>query len=124
LNLDYYYSLTFTLYSGGRVCLKDLSEFYCCLAICPEFFYQLSQICHNIQLLKIFFEEFISKKLVDLISAQQNLKYLYLYQICYRRDLNTNTLNTLLLEKIPNTVVKLNIYDDMMMLYRYHLLVI
>ena len=44
---------TLTSYPGARDCLKDLSELYCYSDICPEFFYQLSQICHNISLLDI-----------------------------------------------------------------------
>src|SRR5207247_835669 len=39
---------TFISYPGARDCLKDLSELHCYSDICPEFFYQLFQICHNI----------------------------------------------------------------------------
>ena len=53
-------------------CLKNLSELYCNSDVDPEFFYQLSQICRNIQSLNIEFKKVISNGLADLISVQQN----------------------------------------------------
>ncbi|RIA81249.1 hypothetical protein C1645_837311 [Glomus cerebriforme] len=73
--------VTFTCYPEAKNCLKDLSELSCRSDIYPEFFYQLSQICHNIQYLDITFKEIISNGLADLISVQQNLKYLVIQ--CY-----------------------------------------
>ena len=72
---------TFTSYPGTRDCWKDLSELSCRSDICSEFFYQLSQICNNIQsLVVVSFKKDISNGLEDLISAQRNLKYLYISQ--------------------------------------------
>ena len=59
-------------------CLANISVFSCDSSICSEFFYQLSQICHNIETLTITFEDIISDGLVDLISLQRNLKYVAL----------------------------------------------
>ncbi len=51
----------FISYLGARDCLKNLSEFHCYSNICSEFFYQLSQICHNIQLLRVKFMKYYFK---------------------------------------------------------------
>src|SRR6266498_3544595 len=67
--------LPFTTYPGAMDCLRNLSEFKCNSDdLSSEFFYQLSQICHNIQSLTITFEKVISNGLADLISVQRNLK--------------------------------------------------
>src|ERR1043166_5872976 len=42
-----------TFYPGAGDCLKLLSKLSCHSEIYPEFFYQLTQICQNIQSLKI-----------------------------------------------------------------------
>src|SRR5205085_2932308 len=79
--------------------------------IYPEFFYQLSQICHNIQSLKIRFEEVISNGLSDLIFIQKNLKYLELSQFCdegLSKDF-TDTIPSL--TKHSNTLIKLVLID-------------
>ncbi len=69
-SLVYYYSE----YSPeAKICLTDLTELKCCSNICSEFFYKISQICHNIQSLTIGFEK-ISDGLADLISLQKTLK--------------------------------------------------
>src|SRR6266542_4888605 len=72
-------NIPFTYFPGAKDCLTDLSLFICNSDIYSEFFYQLSQICHNIQSLSISFNRIISDGLTDLISAQQNLKYLNIY---------------------------------------------
>src|SRR5436190_20214775 len=69
----------FTSFPGAKHCLKNLTELNCDSSICPEIFYQLSQVCRNIQSLCINFEEVISNGLADLISVQQNLKHLMVY---------------------------------------------
>src|SRR5436853_6211029 len=66
----------FTIYPGLKDSLKNLTVFECSSNVCPEFSCQLSQICHNIQILWIEFNKVISKGLTDLISAQKNLKQL------------------------------------------------
>src|SRR5436190_9936339 len=45
--------ITFTIFPGAKDSLKNLSELKCSSNVCPEFFYQLSQVCHNIQKLYI-----------------------------------------------------------------------
>jgi hypothetical protein len=77
----------FTSFPGAKDCLKNLSELYCDSDIYPELFYQLSQICHNLQLLNIKFDNFISNGLADLISAQKNLKRSEIMLDYYDRDL-------------------------------------
>ncbi|CAI2181684.1 14891_t:CDS:2 [Funneliformis geosporum] len=67
-------NIPFTAYPGGKECLSDLSEFSCSSDIFPEFFCQISRICHNLQSLKILFTRFISNGLVELISVQKHLK--------------------------------------------------
>src|SRR6266487_5334532 len=71
--------INFTTYPGAKDCLKYLSDLRCRSDVCPEFFQNLSQICHSIQSLSIEFEKKISNGLGDLISAQKNLKYLNIY---------------------------------------------
>ncbi|PKY14904.1 hypothetical protein RhiirB3_427000 [Rhizophagus irregularis] len=95
------------LYPGSRECLKDLKELYCYTDIYSDFFYQLSQICNNIQSLTLSFRETISNSLKDLIQSQQNLKYLYMFQFYNYENLNDIIIS---LTKIPNTLIKLNIY--------------
>ena len=99
-----YRNVTFTFYPGSKDCLKNLSELYCSSNIYTEFFYQLSQICHNIQSLTIEFEESISNGLADLISVQKNLKYISIILYDYLENIPS------LIKKLPNTLTKLNLY--------------
>ncbi|GBB98782.1 hypothetical protein RclHR1_03320008 [Rhizophagus clarus] len=62
-------------YSGAKDCLSNISELHCNSNISPDFFYQLSQICHNISTLNIMFIEDTSIGLKELISVQRNLKH-------------------------------------------------
>src|SRR6266498_2550243 len=78
-NYSYIPNINFINYPGAIDCLKNLSRLNCGSDIYSEFFYQLSQVCHNIQSLKITFRRDISDGLADLISVQQNLKYLSIY---------------------------------------------
>src|SRR5688500_2005356 len=59
--------------------LRNLSELHCYSNIDSEFFHQLSQTCYYIRTLKIYFQRTISSGLSDLISVQQNLKYLKIF---------------------------------------------
>jgi hypothetical protein len=59
---------------GAKICLSNLTELWCRSDICSDFFYQMSQICHNIQSLTIKFICSISDGLTDLICSQNNLK--------------------------------------------------
>ncbi|GBB90368.1 hypothetical protein RclHR1_01730016 [Rhizophagus clarus] len=94
-------------HTGAKECLKDLKELRCCTDISPEFFHQLSQICHNIQSLTLSFRGIISNGLTDLISSQKNLKYLYMLQFYNYENLNDIIIS---LTKIPNTLIKLSIH--------------
>src|SRR5207244_2738785 len=58
LDFFQFQNVTFTLYPGAKDCLINLSELCCYSRNSSEFFYNLSQICHNIQSLTI---EFISR---------------------------------------------------------------
>ncbi|CAB4380937.1 unnamed protein product [Rhizophagus irregularis] len=78
--IDHRKGITFTNFPRSRECLMDLSELSSDSDIHSEFFYQLSQICHNIQSINIIFEKAVSNGLKKLISSQNNLKYLSLYQ--------------------------------------------
>ncbi|RIA92186.1 hypothetical protein C1645_820979 [Glomus cerebriforme] len=77
-DLDIYGSKipNFINFPGAKDCLKNLSEIRCNSNIHSEFFYQLSQICHNIQSLTIEFGITISDGLKDLISSQNSLRSL------------------------------------------------
>ncbi|RIA87278.1 hypothetical protein C1645_827987 [Glomus cerebriforme] len=67
-------NIMFTYLPEAENCLIDLKELNCSSDIYSEFFYQISQICHNIQSLTIDLEDVISDGLTDLISLQNNLK--------------------------------------------------
>src|SRR5436853_4870804 len=69
----------FTYFPGAKDCLADLSVLSCA-DICSDFFYQLSQICHNIQTFTLSFQSSTnSDGLANLISLQNNLKKLNLH---------------------------------------------
>jgi hypothetical protein len=73
-------NITFTYFPGAMDCLENLTVLNCSSNVRSEFFYQLSQICYNIQSLTIEFESTISSGLKDLISSQNDLKHLSLIQ--------------------------------------------
>ncbi len=98
-------NLIFTSYTEAKYCLKILTELDCHSDINSEIFYQLSQICYNIQSLTIIFEYVISSGLIDLISVQKNLKYFSMTQ--YENLENITSLMT----KLQNTLIKLNLYE-------------
>src|SRR2546425_7717636 len=77
-NSDILRNSSFTYLPGTKDCLRDLSGLCCSSNIRSEFFYQLSQICHNLQTLTIKFVSDVSNELKELISSQNNLKNLYL----------------------------------------------
>ncbi|RIA80890.1 hypothetical protein C1645_837884 [Glomus cerebriforme] len=99
--------IIFASFPGAKDCLKNLSELHCGSGICPEFFYQLSQICHKIQTLYISSLKVVSNGLTDLISAQKNLKFLHMIHY-YNCEGLKDIYN--LLTKFPNTLNKLHIY--------------
>src|SRR5581483_5707213 len=58
-------NVTFISYPEAKDCLKDLIELRCNSDAPPEFFYQLSKICHNIQVLYVIFKENVSNGIAD-----------------------------------------------------------
>ncbi|RIA84324.1 hypothetical protein C1645_832437 [Glomus cerebriforme] len=94
-------------FSGAN--LVDLSELCCSSDINPEFYYQLSQTCHNLHSLAIDFEpKPISNELKELISSQRNLKELSLS--AYDGGDWTDILSSLM--KHSNTLIKLYLNSD------------
>ncbi|GBC29957.2 hypothetical protein GLOIN_2v1591804 [Rhizophagus irregularis DAOM 181602=DAOM 197198] len=87
-------SVMFTYLPEAKNCLKDLSELRCSSDIYSDFFYQLSQICHNIRTLTIEFGDIISNGLTDLISLQNNLKSVTLIYYSYESE-NEEEIGTL-----------------------------
>ncbi|PKC07061.1 hypothetical protein RhiirA5_418737 [Rhizophagus irregularis] len=107
-----YPDMTFNIYFiGAKDCLRNLTELCCSSDISPEIFYQLSQICYNIQSLTIGFERTIAHGIADLISVQRNLKSFDMI-LCHGMRINeqTNIIFSTLLRKFPNTLIKLNVY--------------
>jgi hypothetical protein len=103
-------NITFALYPGAKDCLKNLTELQCSSNISTELFYQLSQICYNIQSFTIYFKETISNGLADLISTQKNLKFFGLILSYCLTDNDVTNIIPLLITKLPNTLVKLDLY--------------
>src|SRR6266498_1342763 len=98
----------FTCFPRVNDCLTDLSVFNCDSNIYPEFFHQLSQICHNIQSITIEFRNKISDGLKELTFSQNNLKYLRLLA----QDKNCDNWEDIIpaLTKHHNTLLKLHVY--------------
>ncbi|PKC10845.1 hypothetical protein RhiirA5_498169 [Rhizophagus irregularis] len=73
-NVSDYFKLisNFISFPGAKDCLNNLSDLRCGSDISSEFFQQLSQICHNIQSLRVHFC-CISKELNELFLSQKNL---------------------------------------------------
>ncbi|RIA92325.1 hypothetical protein C1645_736423 [Glomus cerebriforme] len=70
--------IPFICFSEAKGCLTDLSELLCSSDLPPKFFYQISQMCHNLQSLTISIKCEASDELKELISLQNNLKDLNL----------------------------------------------
>jgi hypothetical protein len=113
-NLEFYSYLqpiipNFALFPRAKDCLKNLTELHCNSGACSELFCELSKICHNIQLLDMEFTQAVSNEVKDLITSQQNLKYLKL--LCYNGEEFTTGIDTLLAQ-LPDKLIKLNIQVD------------
>ncbi len=84
-------------------CLKNLAELTCNSKVSSNFFHQLSKMCRNIRSLNITIDVVISRGLLRLISVQQNLKYLMIFNPFWQNFTDiTSTLT-----KIPYTLIKL-----------------
>ncbi|PKC64918.1 hypothetical protein RhiirA1_461748 [Rhizophagus irregularis] len=88
---------------------KDLAELCCSSNLSSSFFYQLSQICHNLQSISISFAGVdVSNELKELISSQNNLKNITLsaYDGC-----NWACIIPTIIEH-SHTITKLQLYGD------------
>jgi hypothetical protein len=95
---------SFNCYFGA----KDLSELRCSSYLTPDFFYWLSQTCHNLQSITIeFHNNEVSNELKEFISSQNNLKTLIL--ITYYNNSWTNIIPAL--RKHFSTLIKLHLYS-------------
>ncbi|PKK70006.1 hypothetical protein RhiirC2_775020 [Rhizophagus irregularis] len=104
-NNKYKPNINFNYFSG----LKNLSELNCNTNLPPDFFYKLSQICHNLQSISIkFYNHDVSNELKELIIMQNNLKSLTL--IAFNNSSWENLLPTL--TKYSNTITKLHLFND------------
>ncbi|PKY12618.1 hypothetical protein RhiirB3_424314 [Rhizophagus irregularis] len=113
-SLEYYLgcsqNIIFTCLPGAKTCLLDLIELKCRSDIYSEFFYQISQICYNIQLLTIELRD-ISNGLADLIFLQNNLKSVTLISIsCDEENEGTKALISSL-TKFSLSLIKLKIIE-------------
>jgi hypothetical protein len=98
------YNFSFPYFPG----VKDLSELHCCSCLPSDFFYQLSQICHNLQTLSIDFHNYDAPiGLKVLISLQNNLKNLTLssFESTWKDIIPVLT-------KHSHTITKLQLYGD------------
>jgi hypothetical protein len=91
ITLDYYSGYDVDNYivcsPETKVCLiTNLTELWCRSNICSNFFYQLSQICNNIQSLIINSLILFQNGLTDLITSQNNLKSVTFESSFYEND--------------------------------------
>ncbi|CAB4373746.1 uncharacterized protein OCT59_001259 [Rhizophagus irregularis] len=74
-NNHYHINYSFPYFPG----IRNLSELHCSSNLPSNFFYQLAQLCHNIQTLSIDFHNYEAlNELKEFISLQDNLKSLTL----------------------------------------------
>ncbi|GBB96343.1 hypothetical protein RclHR1_02730015 [Rhizophagus clarus] len=99
-------NLSFIRYPGAKDYLTNLSKLSCSSSIKSTFFHKLSQISLNIHSLTIEFKDMVSDDLKNLISSQNNLKYLSLIQ--YNNTDWREIIPSLI--KHSNTLTKLKIY--------------
>ncbi|PKC73082.1 hypothetical protein RhiirA1_451554 [Rhizophagus irregularis] len=100
------YDIMLTEFPGARDCLKNLIELRCINEVRPEVFYQLSQVCHNIETIKIFGSLSHDNGMKKLIILQDNLKCLEV------KKLHSSELNGILCSlnnKQLNTITKLHL---------------
>ncbi|PKY50564.1 hypothetical protein RhiirA4_467105 [Rhizophagus irregularis] len=102
-------NIILTSYPGSKNCLKYLSELNCRSNFYPEFFHQLSKICHNIKSIYVVFDYYISDGLMDLIFSQNNLKNLVLHQSHDHKVLSS--IIPSLAKLSNNTLIKLGVYE-------------
>jgi hypothetical protein len=110
--LTYYDDDDFNLnISFPHVSWTELSELCCSSNLSSDFFYQLSQISHNLQSITISFDNDVSNELnelKELISSQNNLKNLTLS--AFDGYSWANIIPAII--KHSQTIAKLQLYDD------------
>ncbi|CAG8601256.1 5572_t:CDS:1 [Funneliformis mosseae] len=104
----------FAYFPGAINCLKFLQVFICSSDLYSEFYYQLSQVCQQIQSLTIRFKAIFSNGLKDLIYLQNNLEFLTLTH----SDGWTNATDiSPLFTKHSNNLTKLEIRGDFPLMF-------
>ncbi|CAB4389915.1 unnamed protein product [Rhizophagus irregularis] len=99
----YNLNISFPHFPGAR----ELSELYCDSDLPSDFFYQLSQICHNLQSISIDFCKIITDEIKELITSQNNLKNLIL------SSSNGNWTDIIpTITNHSNTITKLKLYSN------------
>ncbi|GBB87226.1 hypothetical protein RclHR1_13670007 [Rhizophagus clarus] len=97
-------NFSFPYFPGAR----NLLELHCSSNLPSDFFYQLSQLCHNLQILSIDFHNYdASNELKELVSLQNSLKTLKLsaYDSSWKNIIPA-------LKNHTNTITKLHLYGD------------
>jgi hypothetical protein len=102
-------TIQFISYPELNDCLKNLTELHCSSNTSPEFFYQLSKMCFNIQSITVDCERMILNGLVYLISVQKNLKYFELSDL-YNLKHEERILISSLMSQLPNTLTNLKLH--------------
>ncbi|GBB97400.1 hypothetical protein RclHR1_02990001 [Rhizophagus clarus] len=88
--------------------VRDLLELHCCSCLPSDIFYQLSQLCHNLQSMSISFcNDITSNEFKELVSFQNNLKNLKL-----SFDMTVSSCADIIptLKKHSDTITKLHLY--------------
>jgi hypothetical protein len=104
--------IKFDQFPGAKRCLNNLTEFNCSSDIESGIFYQISRICHNIQILNIKFGNDTSNGLAELISSQKNIKSVTLQNYYTTTDNGREVIDTL--KKFSTTLIKLKIRKSFM----------
>jgi hypothetical protein len=103
---QHHIKFSFTYFPGVR----NLSELICDSNLPSLFLYQMSQICHNLQFIVIFFCKSTTNELKRLISSQNNLKSLILIFLeSYDNNRWTQIIPSL--KKHSSTLINLHIND-------------
>jgi hypothetical protein len=100
----YHINFSFNYFPGA----KDLSELCCDSSLSSDIFYQLSQLCHNLQSISINLIQNVSNELKELISLQNNLKNIILlafYDLSWADIIPTLT-------KHSDSITKLCLYSN------------
>ncbi|RIA79198.1 hypothetical protein C1645_841294 [Glomus cerebriforme] len=100
--------LNFIDFSEAKNCLKNLSKLKCNSYTHAEFYHQISQICHNIQKLDLVYCITISNNMKELISLQNDLKYLSLYYSILGYGNYYNNCNDFVINIVPSLIIHSN----------------